>query len=62
MRATLTALSALAGTILAVLFILVVLAGCAACYREDRNADGSWPGYCADRFDSPNPTKKARDV
>lgn len=37
---------------------LLLLSGCGACYREDKNPDGTWPSYCGDRFDAPNPTKK----
>lgn len=37
------------------LLLLLNLTACGACYREDKNADGSWPSYCSDRFDTPKP-------
>lgn len=43
------------------LFIIILsfsLTACGACYIEDKNKDGTWPSWCGDRFNSPNPTKK----
>lgn len=42
------------------IFVIIALAALlqactGACYVEDRNADGTWPAHCADRFNSHRP-------
>lgn len=41
-----------------IIALALMLSGCGACYQENKNPDGSWPSWCADRFNSPNPTKQ----